>query len=168
METSRIIKIGIVTSIITILSMVFIPTPFGVPITLQTFVVAFAGFFLGKKDGVISVLIYIMLGIIGMPIFSGMKNGLSAVLGPTGGFIIGFIFLAFFSGFKKNKITNIALSIIGLIICHILGVIQFSAYTKVDLKKAFLICSAMYIVKDLISIMLAYTFANIVQKRIKK
>ena len=162
MDIRVLTKISIFTVILSILSIISIPIPFGVPLTLQTFGVALCGFILGKKNGTICIAIYILLGAIGIPIFSGMSGGFSKIFGLNGGFIFGFLFLAFFSGFKKNTF-----SFLGLFICHILGIIQFSFISKISFKEGFLIVSLPYILKDIISIILAYMFKKMLFKRIK-
>ena len=164
-KSKTITYIAIFSALISILSIIAIPTPWGVPFTLQTFAIAFAGFSLGKKYGTFSVLIYLLLGAIGLPVFAGLKGGLASFVSVTGGFLFGFIFLAFFSGFK-----NIFFSIIGLFICHLLGVLQFSFLTKTPFLNSLLIVSLPYVIKDLISLFLAYyiskKFLNITSKQL--
>lgn len=167
MNTKSLTKISVFSAILAVLSIVSIPTPFGVPLTLQTFAMAFVGFMLGKKDGAISVLIYIILGAIGVPVFAGMSGGFSHLLGASGGFIWGFLFLAFFSGFNKNSVISIIFSLIGLFICHILGILQFSFVTKTPIISSFLTVSLPYILKDIISIFLAYICKNLLKKHLK-
>lgn len=70
----------------------------GVPITLQTLGVALAGTVLGAKRGFLAVLLFVVLGLIGLPIFSGGRGGLGVLAGPTAGYIIGFPFAAFVAG----------------------------------------------------------------------
>lgn len=74
-----------------------------VPITGQTFAVLMAGVLLGKNWGGISQAIYVILGTAGIPWFSGAKGGYAALMGPTGGYLIGFIFAAFFIGHFTDK-----------------------------------------------------------------
>ena len=77
------------------------------PITLQTFFVFMAGLTLGPRKGALSMIIYVLLGAIGLPIFSGFRGGLNVLAGFSGGFLIGFIFSAAFIGFMKSvKIIN--------------------------------------------------------------
>ncbi len=86
---------------------IFIPLFNLPPITLQTIFVFMAGLVLGPKKGMISIIIYFTLGVIGLPIFSGFQGGLGIVFGGSGGFLIGFIFATIFIGISKNvKIIN--------------------------------------------------------------
>lgn len=87
------------------------------PITLQTFFVFMAGLTLGPRKAGLSMVIYVLLGTIGLPIFSGFRGGLNVLVGLSGGFLIGFIFSAIFIGFMKNvKIINNPLFDIPLIL----------------------------------------------------
>lgn len=167
MNIKIITKIGVFSAILCILSIISIPTPFGVPLTLQTFGVSLVGFILGKKYGTISVLIYIILGAIGLPVFAGLNGGFIHIIGPTGGFIIGFLFLAFFSGFNKNNIISISLSLLGLIICHILGIVQFSFVTKNPIIASFTLVSLPYLIKDILSIFFAFSLKKLLEKHLK-
>lgn len=153
--------IGAVTSWISI------PMPSGVPITLQTFGMALIGYTLGYKFGTLSVGVYVALGAIGVPVFSGIKGGFSVIAGPTGGFIIGFILMAAICGLCKLKklqslgylpkiIISIALGIIGLLVCHLLGVIQFMLLFNDCFIAAALKVSVPYLIKDIISVAAAY------------
>ncbi len=72
--------------------------PAGVPLTLQTLGVLLAGALLGAKRGAAAVALYVFLGAVGLPIFSGAKGGIAVLLGPTGGFLLGFILAAFVTG----------------------------------------------------------------------
>ncbi|AIO17942.1 Biotin transporter BioY [Candidatus Izimaplasma bacterium HR1] len=77
------------------------------PITLQTFFVFLAGLTLGPKKGALSMIIYLIIGAIGIPVFSGFRGGLEILTGFSGGFLVGFVFAAFFVGFMKTvKILN--------------------------------------------------------------
>ena len=96
-----------VFTVLTILSaFIRIPLPFSpVPVTLQTFFVLFAGLILGPV-GAMSQIFYIILGALGMPIFTNAGFGLSYILGPTGGYLFGFVLVAFLLGFFSKTISS--------------------------------------------------------------
>ena len=71
----------------------WITVPAAVPFTLQTFAIFFVLSLLGGKRGTIAILVYILLGAVGLPVFSGFNGGLGALLGTTGGYIFGFLFI---------------------------------------------------------------------------
>lgn len=140
---------------------------FSVPLTLQTFAISFAGFVLGFKKGTFSILTYIILGLLGIPVFSFFNSGIGYISGPTGGFIIGFLPLCFFCGLSekiKSKTFKLLLSFAGLFLCHLLGVIQYSLFNKIPFISAFYISSIPYILKDLICVLGAF----LMHLRIKK
>lgn len=91
------------TILLALLAQIRIPLPFTpVPLTLQTLGILFIGYFLGAHYGLLSVLIYLTLGVLGLPLFSGLKGGLSAITGPTGGYLIGFAVAVYLTGKAKE------------------------------------------------------------------
>lgn len=102
LSTRELVLAGLFAAIISILSQFTIPLG-TIPLTLQTFAVGFAVTLLGKKTGTIAVLIYLLLGLIGLPVFAGGNAGFAVLFGPTGGFLIGFIFSAFTTGWILEK-----------------------------------------------------------------
>lgn len=157
-------------AIICVLAQIIIPTPWGVPFTLQIFAVCLCGYLLGVKIAVTSVGAYILLGIIGIPVFSGFKGGIHALFGITGGFIFGFLAVAFFCGIARNttkKYLKFIFSAVGIAVCHILGVLQLSLVSKSGFFASFVTASLPFILKDVILIFAAYFVAKILEKRIK-
>lgn len=172
--------IGIFTAFISIISAIPIGIElFGVPATLQTFAMAFIGFVLCQKLGTASCCIYILLGFIGIPVYNKFMAGPSVLFGPTGGFIIGFLLLAFFSGLGMKltqkfhsaalkAVLAIAASLIGLILCHLIGIIQFSIVSDTTFIKSMVLVSLPYLPKDIVSAALAYFIAVAVRKALSK
>lgn len=119
------------TALIIISTFIIIPTPF-VPITLQVAVVLLSGVILGSKLSFMSNFMYLLLGLIGLPIFSGGSGGIMSVFKPTFGYIIGFIFAAFAVGYLTEKVLKninfkniFIVSLIGVVIIYIFGVTYF-------------------------------------------
>ena len=162
-------SVALFTAVICILSIWQIPLPSGVPITLQTFALALCGYVIGAKLGAISATLYLLLGLIGLPVYAGMAAGPGVLFGPTGGFIFGFIFLSLFCGLgvQKKIPVSIGLGVVGLAICHSLGVIQLMLYYKMTLLSAFLAGSAPYIVKDVLSLVGAYFISLVLRKALR-
>ncbi len=158
------------TAVICILSQIFVPTPTGVPVTLQLFAVSLCGYLLGMKKALISVAGYILLGLIGIPVFSGFKGGVHNLFSLTGGFIFGFLFVALFCGIAKNTrktYLKIILSAAGVVLCHIFGTVQLALVSKSGLVSAFLTASLPFILKDFLFCAVAYFIAKAVNKRFK-
>ena len=119
---------GMFAAVIAVLAQVALPMPSGVPVTLQTFAIALTGVVLGAKLGMAAAGVYILLGAVGVPVFSGFAGGLGILFGKSGGFIWGFLFLALLCGLGcqiKNKVVGWGLGIVGLAVCHLLGIFQF-------------------------------------------
>ncbi len=170
-KTRNIIFVGMMTAVMAILSIIRIPLPSGVPITLQTFAVALCGFIFSWKLAMSVLAVYLLLGGIGVPIFSGMTGGLGVILGLTGGFLIGFIPMALFCGFGSDSPhiwESASLGIIGLIICHTFGVLQFAYLTGRTPIQSFFLVSLPYLIKDILSVLGAILSAIPIKKAIKR
>lgn len=165
--TQTITMVGMLTAVLSVLSILEIPMPSGVPITLQTFAVALCGYVLGHKKGTLSVALYLFLGFLGVPVFTGMSGGIDKLFGFTGGFLYGFLFLAFFCGIGirlPNKILTVLSGCIGLLICHVFGALHYSVIADMKFIPAFLLVSVPYLVKDVLSVMGAYLVSLAVRK----
>lgn len=170
-RTLNLILAALFTAITAVLSQTAIPTPFDVPLTLQTFAVAFCGYTLGVKWGFASITAYILLGTVGVPVFSGFKGGAQVLFGATGGFIFGFLFLVLLCGFShiiKNKYLKFLPGFGGLALCHIWGTVQYAVIYKMQVIPAFLLVSAPYLIKDAVSVAAAYLLSLYTIKLIKK
>ncbi len=105
-----------------------------VPITMQTFGVFLIAFFFGSRKGVVSILAYILAGVLGFGVFAGYKSGFAAIMGPTGGYIIGFLFAVFFvgylieRGYGRTKMSVFVCMVIGNIIIYFFGLIGLRLY----------------------------------------
>ena len=169
--------IALFSAIIVICSLVTVPSI--VPFTLQTFAVFLCLNILGAKKGIISILIYIFLGVIGLPVFSGFNGGIGVLLNVTGGYIIGFIFAALtfwlitsLFNKKPKKIINLIASFSGLIACYISGTLWYVLLfikngDTVSFISAFTICVLPFIIPDILKILLSVTISEKIKKHIK-
>lgn len=166
-STRQFVLTGMMTAVIAVMSQIQFPLPSGVPVTMQTFAVALAAYVLGWKYGTASIAVYILLGAVGVPVFSGFSGGLSFAVRPSGGYIWGFLPMAFFCGLgmkTANKIRLGGLSLLGLFCCHLLGCIQLAIVTGLTPLAAFMAGSAPYLLKDIVSMLAAYAVARAVRK----
>ncbi len=171
-KLQNIVYTGMFAAMIAVCSWIQIPA--AVPFTMQTFAVFLTAGLLGGKRGTVTVLIYILLGMVGLPVFSGFKGGIGAIIGTTGGYIIGFIFAALVMWMfeiisrKKAKQKTLILAIsmaAGLIICYAFGTAWFIIlYTKtkepVGILTALSWCVFPFILPDIIKIVLALTLTQ--------
>ena len=175
-KTKEMVLIGMFAAIIAVLSQIAVPLPTKVPVTLQTFAIALAGYFLGLKGGTLSALIYVILGAVGLPVFSGWSGGLGIITGFTGGFIYGFIPMAalcglgakFCSDKVSGKIIAVILGIAGLACTHLFGAVQYAVLSNISLGKSLALVSVPFLLKDIISVAVAYLISIEVVSRLAK
>lgn len=133
-ESSTKLRMMIISAlfaaIIGVLAQITIPLPL-VPITGQTLAIGLAATILGAKYGTLSVLIYLCMGAIGLPVFAQMSGGLGILFGPTGGFLVGFIPTAFIIGYFLEKTS---FTVKNAIIANIIGMLIALAFGTVWLK----------------------------------
>jgi biotin transport system substrate-specific component len=151
---------------------IIIPLPL-VPITAQTFFLNIAAMLLGGSLGALSQFIYVLLGIVGIPVFEGGKAGLGVIFGPTGGYLLGFIIAAYVIGMvnqmkKSAGISwNIFSMLIGMVIIYFLGALQLSFVAKMSFPKALAVGVLPFIPGDIIKILLAAIISSRLKGRIK-
>lgn len=165
-STRNIILTGMFAAVLAALSQLQIPMPSGVPVTLQTFAAALGGFMLGARGGAMTVLVYVLAGAVGLPVFSGFQGGMGVILGPAGGFLWGFFALAALCGygFERKSLVRTVFAVIGLAVCHLIGIAQFMAVMKTGFIEAALLASVPYLIKDTLSVAGAYLAARSVRR----
>ncbi|MBP5379476.1 MAG: biotin transporter BioY [Ruminococcus sp.] len=156
----------------------WISIPAAVPFTLQTFGVACAVLILGGRNGCLAMIVYLLLGAVGLPVFSGFKSGIGVLLGTTGGYLIGYIFLTLIYWAaeripteKKTVRTAVSTAAVtaGLVICYAFGTVWFMiVYTRntgsISIAQALKWCVIPFIPFDLLKI----AAAVIVSGRVKR
>jgi len=145
----------------------FISIPFyPVPLTLQTLFTLLAAMTLGSVMGTSSQIIYVLLGLIGLPVFAGFKAGIGILFGPTGGFLFGFIFSAYIIGKlielkkEKNIFYYFLAGFLGIVIIYFIGVIQLALVTGIGIKRALLIGALPFLPGDILKIIAASFIAR--------
>lgn len=142
----------------------WITVPFAVPFTMQTFAVFLVLLSFGGKIGSMSVLLYLMIGAFGVPVFSSFGAGPSALLGPSGGFLWGFlvmtlIYLCLERFFAKKPFLSLLVLLLGLLVCYIIGAWYFyitAASGTFDFANALLVCVVPYMIPDVLKLLLAF------------
>lgn len=163
-KTYDMVYIGIFAVLIAVCSWISIPA--AVPFTLQTFGVFMAVEVLGGKRGTMAVLVYILMGAVGIPVFAGFQGGIGVIFNTTGGYIVGFLCSALImwaaeSLFGKKPLVRLLSMAAGLIACYVLGTIWFMVvYGRttgaVGLMTVLGWCVIPFIIPDLVKIGLAY------------
>lgn len=173
MKSKSLILVGLFAAIISVLAQVSIPVPFSpVPITGQTFAVFLAGAILGSRLGGLSMLVYLLLGAIGLPVFAGARGGFAVLVGPTGGYLLGFVVGAYVLGRIVEASPRVGYwrVAVGMVVClliaYILGVTQLALVLGFTLKKALLAGVIPYVPLDLLKLALAAFVAMGVRRRL--
>ncbi|MCX5679020.1 MAG: biotin transporter BioY [Candidatus Omnitrophica bacterium] len=141
-----------------------------IPITLQTFFVLLAGAVLGKKLGLYSQAGYILAGISGLPMFQGASLGVSYLLGPTGGYLIGFMICAFIIGLiidsaRSNIVSIIAVFALGSLIIYASGILWLVCMYKMNLTSAIMAGALPFIPGDMAKIAIASAIYSKISRR---
>ncbi|AJG39981.1 biotin transporter BioY [Thermotoga sp. RQ7] len=157
----QLVKAGTFTALIVVGAWISIPIG-PVPFTLQVFFVFLAAYMLGKKYGTLSIATYVLLGAIGLPVFANFKGGAHVLIGPTGGYLFGFILGGFVIGLLSEKRENFVWYLVsglsGLGIIYLLGVFVLNFYVH-DIKKAVALGFAPFVWFDLIKLIVAAAIA---------
>ena len=170
-RTIDIAYIAIGVALLAVCSWISIPTPITVPFTLQTFAVFFICYLLGGFRGTMTILVYLLLGAAGAPVFAEMSGGFSVLLRPTGGYLIGFLFSAllmwFFERFVGKKMWIYGVSmVLALIVCYTFGTLWFvHVYvgedgSSIGTLTALSWCVLPYLLPDAVKIALALTLGS--------
>ncbi|MEG0450367.1 MAG: biotin transporter BioY [Lysinibacillus sp.] len=160
-------------AIIAVLAQVTIPLPFSpVPITGQTLAIGLVVTILGTKLGTLSVLLYILLGSVGMPVFSGMSGGLGVIVGPTGGYIVGFLPTAIIMGkyldeFGLTIPQAISANLIGMIITLAFGTTWLKIAADLSWTAAIMGGAAPFIITGIIKAVGAAWLGIVVRRRLQ-
>ncbi len=167
-KTTDLVYIAIFAALMAVCSWISIPMV--VPFTLQTLGVFLAVGILGGKRGTIAVLVYILLGAVGLPVFANFKGGPGALLGTTGGYIIGFLFTALVMWAMeripwKKGVVRIVSMLVGLFVCYAFGTAWFLfLYARqtgpIGLGAALLLCVVPFLIPDVAKIVAAYFLSN--------
>lgn len=155
----EMVQIALAAALIAVCSWITVPLP-AVPFTLQTFGVFCVLSLLGGKRGSIAVFLYLLLGAVGVPVFSGFSGGIGHLTGPTGGYLFGFLLSAFLYTvithfFGTKKYIKLLAMLVGLAACYICGTFWFSLLSESGLAgffSAFSACVLPFIIPDLVKI----------------
>lgn len=162
---------AIVAALICVASPFSISMPGLVPISLGTFAIYLGSAFLGGKRSTVAVVVFILIGAVGLPVFTGFTGGLGKLLGVTGGYIIGYIPLAFITGIFSEKFSNKILfmpvgMVLGTITLYAFGTAWFMIATGSGLGAALMSCVVPFLIGDGIKMALATAIAKPLHARL--
>ena len=160
-RTKQMVLIALMTAVTCVLGPLSIPLPFSpVPISLTNFVIFLSIFVLGMKNGTISFIVYLLLGAVGVPVFSSFRGGLAILAGPTGGYLIGFIFLALIMGFAlehfdRKLVPTIIGMVLGMAVCYAFGTVWLAKLLSLSFKEGLAMGVIPYLPGDAVKIIIA-------------
>lgn len=142
-----------------------------IPISLSNFVICLTAWLLGPKFGTLSVAVYLLIGLVGVPVFSGYGAGIAKLAGPTGGYLVGYLLLAFIGGlFIEKSKGQPVISGIGLVLgdaaCYVLGTAWFVFQMQCELGYALSVCVYPFIALDLAKIVVSCIVGALLRKRL--
>lgn len=169
--TADIVRMALFAAILCVLAPLSVPIG-PVPISLATLVLYFSVYFLDWKKATVSCVVYLLLGIVGLPVFSGFGGGIGKLVGPTGGYLAGYIFVTITAGIFIEKFDNILLQAVGLIlgtaILYTLGTAWFCISTGTGIGAALATCVFPFVPGDLVKVIVTLLIAPAASKQIKK
>ena len=173
----RMTLIAAMAALICVCSWLTVPSV--VPFTLQTFAVFCALLLLGGKDGLYAVILYLLMGALGVPVFAGFSGGVGYMLGPTGGYLIGFVLTALLYWlceplFKNRRPLRYPALAVGLMLCYLAGTVWFVTVMNAPDRggdytfwAALLVCVVPYLIPDALKLVFAGVLCHAVSKRLK-
>lgn len=173
-RTRTLTLTGLMTAVLCILGPFSIPVPISpVPLSLTNFAIYITVYLLGMKSGTVSVLLYLFLGTAGLPVFSGFGGGLGKLAGPTGGYLIGFLFVALIQGFLMERFperrpADIAGMVSGLAVCYAFGTLWLAWQLHLTPAAALTAGVIPYLPGDAVKIILAAVVGPKLKARIGK
>ena len=169
-----LVRIALVAAIMCILGPISFNIPISdVPISLGVLAVFLGAYVNGWKLGMASCLLYVLIGLAGLPVFSNFTGGAAKLFGPTGGYIVGYFFIALIAGlfiekFEKKFYMHAIGMVLGTICCYTLGTAWFCFQSGTEVGAALMLCVIPFIPADIIKMILAIAIGIPVRDAVKK
>ena len=173
MKTKDLTRMALMTAVLCILAPISLPLPaVSVALTLATFVIYLMAYILTPKQALASVSIYLLLGAVGLPVFSGYMAGISRFASPGGGYLIGYLFLAGISSFFIHRFPGTAMQVGGMftgtIVMYCIGTFWLAYTTGTTFSAALPAGMLIFLPPDMVKILLASYIGRKIQLHIKK
>ena len=173
-KTKEITLIGLMTAVTCIAGPLSLALPFSpVPISLTNLAIYFSVYILGMRRGTISYLVYLLLGLVGLPVFSAFTSGPAKLFGPTGGYLIGFIFMALICGYCIDRWNGqIAISFLGMaagtVVMYGFGTVWLVYQSGLSFGGALAVGVFPFVMGDLAKMVLTLLIGSQVRVRVRK
>ena len=184
-RTNTLTKIALMAALQCIISPLAIAFPISpVPMSLATLMLYLSVYILGKKHATISCGIYLLIGLVGLPVFSGFTGGAGKLFGPTGGYLIGYLALTWIGGWCVEKWSSVSgnaggsgtsrlnflLQMLGLVlgtaVCYLFGTLWLAYQAGMDFLAALSVGVLPFIIGDVVKIVVGVAVGNLVRKRL--
>lgn len=168
---TELVLMALLVAILCVSAMITIPVPFSpVPYTAQTLVIALTGMLLTPTEGCTVVIVYILLGVCGLPVFAGLGTGPGAILGPTGGYILSWLItvpvISLLKGRRYIMVRYCMAAVAGMSVSYVIGSLYVMWQTKISPVAALVTGVVPYIVPDLIKVILAAVIVRSIGKAV--
>lgn len=173
-KTKTLTQTALMSALMCIIGPVTIPLPFSmVPLSLISVVIFLSVYIIGTKQAVFSCVIYLLIGMAGLPVFSSFTGGAGKLFGPTGGYLISYVLIALVSGcFIQKKATNKIYCFIGMslgtLVCYLVGTLWLSYQANLSIEAALISGTVPFIAGDILKIIIVLILAPKLQKRLKR
>lgn len=173
MKTKDLTYIALMAAVLCILAPISLPIPASsVALTLATFALYLMAYILKPKQAVAAVGLYLLLGAVGLPVFSGYMSGISRFAAPGGGYLIGYLFLVCISGWFIQRYSNIPMQILGMLLgtlaMYMLGTFWMATVTGVSFLATLPAGMLVFLPLDIIKIIFSSYIGRKIQLHIKK
>lgn len=171
LQTKEMTMLGIFTALLCVLAPLAIPLPGLVPISLTNLVLYFTIYLLDWKKSALCYLVYLAIGAIGLPVFSGYGAGLAKLVGPTGGYLLGFLPMVIVAGwvvdhFPHSRVLQLGGMVVGTGICYLFGTLWLAKVAGLTFEKALFAGVIPFLPGDFAKILAASAAAPILQRRL--
>lgn len=171
-STSTMAVVAMMAAVLCVLAPFSIPLG-PVPISLATLGLYLAVIILGGKNAVIVCLMYLLIGFVGLPVFSGFAGGPAKLLGPTGGYFLGYLLLTVVAGYFVDKFPGKrGMCVLGLALgtaaCYAVGTVWLAVQMELDFCAALMVGVVPFLVGDVVKIIIAVWLGYLIQRRIRK
>jgi len=171
-STRELVLIGVMAAVTCILGPLSLVIPVSpVPISLTNLAIYVSLYVLGCRRGTVSVLIYLLLGLIGLPVFSAYSGGAGKLFGPTGGYLIGFVFMAIIVGWFIDTFKQLPLHFLGMVlgtaVCYFFGTVWLAWQAGMNFGAAMAAGVIPFIPGDLVKIIIALAAGPVIRKRLR-
>lgn len=173
-KTKTMVIIALMAAVTCILGPLSLAIPISpVPISLTNLAVYFTVYVLDRKRGTISYLLYLLIGLVGVPVFSAFTGGPGKLFGPTGGYLIGFIFMAYICGFFIDKWpSKLYMHFIGMVlgtaVCYLFGTVWLAYQAGMGFYAALSAGVIPFIPGDLVKIVIAIIAGPVIRKQLRR